>query len=159
MSSLGWFERVVRRAATAAPKVEEPGQLHPFDERNIHPEIAKVARGLFDNAHYPQATFEAFKYIDNEVQRISMIGDTGFALMMEAFNEKKAAIKLTNISNMSETDEQRGYRHVFAGGMAAIRNPRGHTVNPVDPIQMCLDHLSFASMLMRRLDDRLHPAP
>jgi hypothetical protein len=60
---------------------------------------------------------------------------------------------------MSETDEQRGYRHVFAGGMAAIRNPRGHAVNPVDPLQICLDHLSFASMLMRRLDDRLYPAP
>src|SRR5690349_3492605 len=104
------FERIVRRSpAPELPKAEEAPTFHPFDERNIHPAIAGVSRKLFDDGYYAHATFEAFKLIDNEVQQVSKVSDTGFSLMMEAFNEKKAAIKLTKMRNISEIDEQRGY--------------------------------------------------
>lgn len=159
MSRLDWFERIVRKAAIAAPKVEEPAQLHPFDERNIHPDIAAVARKLFDNAHYPQATFEACKYVDKAVEKLVGNGKSGFDLMMQALNETNPTIKLTNLSNVSEVDEQKGYRHMFAGAMAAIRNPRGHEYGMSDPPSLCLDHLSVASVLLRRLEARLHPPP
>jgi hypothetical protein len=63
------------------------------------------------------------------------------------------------MSNESERDEQSGFRFIFAGSMAAIRNPRGHEVNLPDTIDLCLDHLSFASVLLRRLDNRVFPLP
>lgn len=157
MSKLDRFERIARKAAAAAPKIEEPGQLHPFDERNIHPQIAKVARKLFDDAHYPQATFEACKLVDKAVSKISGIQKSGFDLMMQAFNEANPTIKLTDMSGVSEVDEQKGYRHIFAGSMSAIRNPRGHEYDMSDPISLCLDHLSVVSVLLRRLENRVAP--
>jgi uncharacterized protein (TIGR02391 family) len=157
MSNLARFERIAWKAAAAAPQIEEPGPIHPFDERNIHPAVANVARKLFDNAHYPQATFEACKLIDKEVSKIGGVQKTGFDLMMQTFNENGPTIKLTDLSGMSEIDEQRGYRHMFAGTMSAIRNPRGHEYGLSDPVALCLDHLSVVSVLLRRLEARVAP--
>ena len=51
-----------------------------------------------------------------------------------------------------KTSIQDGYRFVFAGGVKAIRNPRGHEHSVVDDPDICLDHLSFVSLLLRRLE-------
>jgi|688.fasta_scaffold240020_3 uncharacterized protein (TIGR02391 family) len=155
---LSSFESIVRLAGQlGSPRPESLQtnaelQSHPFDERNIHSKISSVSKKLFDDGHFAQSTFEAFKFLDNEVKRVSGLEDTGFKLMMAAFSEERPPIKLTKLSTESEKDEQKGYRHIFAGAMSSIRNPRGHE-NLVDPIDLCLDHLSFASFLLRRLEN------
>jgi uncharacterized protein (TIGR02391 family) len=153
-SPLAAFERIARAAGELAYGAEEEGeQSHPFDERNIHPDLGKVSLKLFNDGHYSQATFEAFKYLDNQVKRLSGINENGQKLMMAAFTETNPKIRLTPLSTQSEIDEQLGYRFIFAGSMSAIRNPRGHDII-ADPIDRCLDHLSFASVLLRRLEER-----
>jgi uncharacterized protein (TIGR02391 family) len=155
--SFSLFERIARAAQNIGqPGVVDNRNVHPFDERNIHPDIAGVSLKLFDNGHYSQATFEAFKFLDNQVKAISGIEDTGFSLMMNAFNETGPKIKLTDLKTMSDKDEQKGFRYVFAGTMSGVRNPRGHD-NRVDSIDLCLDHLSVASVLLRTLDARKTP--
>jgi uncharacterized protein (TIGR02391 family) len=159
MSVLDAFEAVVRRAKNVGVKAAaEAPTIHPFDERNVHPEIAAVALKLFDNGHYSQATFEAFKYVDIVVKGLSGVNDTGFKLMMAAFDENKPKIQLTDMVTASDKDEQLGFRHMLAGSMSAIRNPRGHDIS-TDPIDRCLDHLSVASVLLRRIEDRKLPVP
>lgn len=151
---LAAFERIARAASELSYGAEEEGNAsHPFDERNIHPELSKVSLKLFNNGHYSQATFEAFKYLDNQVKKLSGINESGQKLMMAAFTDTNPKIRLTPLSTQSEIDEQLGYRFIFAGSMSAIRNPRGHDIT-TDPIDRCLDHLSFASVLLRRLEDR-----
>lgn len=153
-SSLAGFERIARVANELSYGAEEEReQSHPFDERNIHPELSRVALKLFNNGHYSQATFEAFKFLDNKVKKLSGINESGVKLMMSAFAEANPKIRLTPLSTQSEIDEQSGYKFIFAGSMSAIRNPRGHDLT-TDPIDRCLDHLSFASVLLRRLEDR-----
>jgi hypothetical protein len=41
---------------------------------------------------------------------------------------------------------------MFTGGMKGIRNPRAHEPSIVDDPDICLDHLSFVSLLLRRLE-------
>jgi len=77
--------------------------------------------------------------------------------MMTAFNEKRPLIRLTNLSTTSEMNKQEGFKFIYAGSVAAIRNPRGHEVGNFDSLDNCLDYLSLASILMRTLDDRIHP--
>jgi uncharacterized protein (TIGR02391 family) len=155
--ALGFFERIVRGAKSVGrPAAIEGRGVHPFDERNIHSDITSVSVKLFDDGHYAQATFEAFKLIENRVQTISGLEDTGFSLMMSAFNESGPKIRLTDLVSMSDKDEQKGFRHMFAGSTAGIRNPRGHD-NRTDPIDLCLDHLSVASVLLRALEGRKEP--
>jgi len=87
---------------------------------------------------------------------MSGIKDTGYKLMMLAFNEANPKIRLNGLLTASDKDEQMGFRFIFAGSMSAIRNPRGHDLR-VDPIDLCLDHLSFASVLLRTLESRKSP--
>jgi uncharacterized protein (TIGR02391 family) len=151
------FERITRAAKNVGElKTSEGSSIHPFDERNIHPDITEVSLKLFNDGHYAQSTFEALKYIDNRVKAVSGIEDTGFSLMMNALNEAKPAVKLTDLESMSDKDEQKGFRYIFAGIMSAIRNPRGHDIR-IDTIDLCLDHLSVASVLLRTFDGRKSP--
>lgn len=151
------FERIARTAGNfgSTPQSSVP-TAHPFDERNIHSAITKVSKAFFDDGHYSQATFEAFKFLDTHVKKISGVSDSGHGLMMNAFGEKNTKIKLTEMLTQSELDEQSGYKFIFAGSMSAIRNPRGHEIIH-DTIDQCLDHLSMASTLLRRLQDRMSP--
>jgi uncharacterized protein (TIGR02391 family) len=126
--ALSFFERFARKAknyGTLDPS--ETQDVHPFDERNIHPDIAGVSQRLFDDGHYSHATFEAFKLIDNLVQSLTGIPETGHKLMMNAFNEVGPKIQLNDLQTLSDKDEQFGFRFVFAGSMSAIRNSRGTT--------------------------------
>lgn len=148
------FERIARKAHGVA-YVDEPGSVldHPFESRNIHPCLPATVRQLFDDSYYSQAAFEAFKYVDKEVARLASSQDMGGKLMMSAFNENRPPIQLNALSNVSEKDEQMGYKHLFAGSIWAVRNPRGHEYAVHDSIDECLDHLSLASLLLRKLEN------
>ena len=129
VSDLSRFEKITRRVIRFSNVTDDfKENLHPFVERNVHPDIDQIARQLFDDGHYSQATFEAYKFLDEKVRHLSKSNNSGFALMMEAFNENHPKIELTNLSNTSEIDEQKGYKFIFAGAILAIRNPRGHEV-------------------------------
>lgn len=151
---LSSFEGIVRRAHafTEAGSVSNTSE-HPFDERNIHSDLPSEVRRLFDNGHYAQATFEALKYLDEEVQRISGDTDFGKSLMMRVFGGTPPKLPLNPGMTSTEQSEQEGFKFIFAGTMAGIRNPRGHKSGMVDDPDTCLDHLSLASMLLRKLEE------
>jgi uncharacterized protein (TIGR02391 family) len=107
---------------------------------------------MFDDGHYSQTTFEAFKYLDKEVARISKNSQTGYKLMMAAFSDQSPGIVLSNLETVSGKDEQKGYQFIFTGSVMAIRNPRGHEYKIRDSIDECLDHLSLVSLLLRRIE-------
>jgi len=148
------FESIVRIAHGFSDReAVDPSSLHAFEQREIYAKFPPKVRKLFDDGHYTQATFEAFKFIDKFVQKHSKMGESGYKLMMAAFDKAKPNwIKLTPAFSASEIDEQEGFRFMFAGAMTGIRNPRGHEFTIHDDIDTCLDHLGFASMLMRRLE-------
>jgi uncharacterized protein (TIGR02391 family) len=138
-------------ASTGAPIVEIQAPPHPFDSRNIHPDLPPKVRQLFDDGHYPEATSHAFKFLEKKVQKHSGItSKSGEPLMMEAFDGN--TIKLNALITISEKDEQAGYRFIFAGGTRGIRNPRAHEPSILDDPDICLDHLSLVSLLLRRLE-------
>ena len=150
------FQKITRKAhkfIEPVSQTEDIDKLHPFEERNVHPEIDNITRKLFDDGHYSQATFEAFKFLDKEVQKISEVNKSGYNLMMKAFNVDSPKIKLTDLSNISEKDEQKGYMFLFSGAVLAIRNPRGHEFDIHETPDQCLDYISLASLLLRCLDE------
>lgn len=158
--SLARFERVVRSIGVevigSPPNsaiTAEQQQPHPFEARNVHPDLPAKVRKLFDDGHWEQSVFEAFKFIETEVKRISGLrGKTGYALMMEAFNENGPKVQLNELATESAIDEQKGFKFIFAGAATGIRNPRGHEVDIGDTPDEALDYLALASLLLRRLD-------
>lgn len=148
------FERIARRAHAFTEAGSENGSAsHPFEERNIHSDLPSEVRRLFDNGHYAQATFEALKYLDEEVQRISGDSDFGKSLMMRMFGGTPPKLSLNPGMTLSEQSEQDGFKFMFAGAMAGIRNLRGHKSGVVDDTDTCLDHLGLTSMLLRKLEE------
>ncbi len=108
------FEEIVRKASNyTEAKLEPAGGMHPFEERNIHPKLPSIVRNLFDNGYYAQATFEAYKFLDKEVQKLSLSSESGFKLAMQAFAVDAPLIKLTNLLSKSEKNEQKGYQFIF----------------------------------------------
>jgi len=147
------FEQIARRAYGFTDRdSREPRSEHPFEVRNVHEKLPPVVRELFDNGHYSQATFEAFKFVDKLVQHISRVSETGQKLMFQVFCAESPMLALTSNATATEKDEQKGFGFLFAGGILAIRNPRGHEIDIPDSPDICLDHLAFASMLLRRLE-------
>lgn len=147
------FERLTRIASSLTYAEEAPVlPQHPFDVRNINSALPTDVRKLFDNGHYAQATFEAYKFLDKEIARLAGSGESGVKLMMSVLSEANPVVKLTKCSNTSEKDEQKGYQFLFAGSTMAIRNPRGHEYAVHDSPDDCLDHLSLASMLLWKLE-------
>jgi uncharacterized protein (TIGR02391 family) len=157
-TGLDWFEKAVRTSSVVANAVKATGEspqgtvLHPFELRNVHPNFPKKVRELFDDGHCAEATFAAFKYVDKVVQKHSGKKESGQKLMMAVFNKDNPVIRLNPLTNQSEEDEQEGYRFMFAGAVMGIRNPGGHEVELSDDPDVCLDHLAFASLLIRRLE-------
>src|SRR5438034_5842228 len=157
-NSLERFE-AIGRALARLPKNEPATQpvaatppLHPFDSRNIHPDLPAKVRELFDDGHFPEATSLAFKYLDKKVQDHSGSSESGFKLMMVVFGGATPKLPVNSLVTTSERDEQEGFQFVFAGGMKGIRNPRAHDFSIVDDPDICLDHLSLVSLLLRRLE-------
>jgi uncharacterized protein (TIGR02391 family) len=152
--NLDGFEHLARSYPVAAVEADErPADLHPFEVRNIHPDLPAKVRRQYDDGYLADATFTAFKFIEQEVKRITGLrGLTGYKLMMAAFDEANAGVKLNGGQSDSDKDEQFGYRYMFAGAQSGIRNPRGHEVDIPDDPDTCLDHLSVASVLLRKLD-------
>lgn len=150
--AVGFTDATSRAELQAVDEAVTEQQLHPFDKRNVHPDLPAKVRTFFDNGHYAEATFEAFKYLDKVVQKFSGSTKSGEKLMMEVFSEATPVLKLTALTSQSEIDEQRGFKFLFSGGVVAIRNPRGHEVDQVDDVDTCLDHLAFVSLLIRRME-------
>lgn len=155
--ALVWLERVARAAANLTEAEPPRDPEHPFVSRNIHSALPEVVLRLFDNGHYSQSTFGACKYLDNVVKRLSGLDKSGKALMMEALKEVAPLVQLTPLADETDRNEQEGFKFLFAGSMIAIRNPRGHEHDIVDSIELCLDHLGFVSMLLRRLEEAGFP--
>lgn len=117
----------------------------------MHPEISRVSGALFEDGHTTEAVFQAFREVEARVQRLGKSTDSGQALMGTVFG-KSPVLDITSAAGKSADDERDGFRFLFMGSMAGVRNPRGHGSRVNDTAEEALEYLALASMLMRRLD-------
>lgn len=128
-------------------------------EKMLHPVIIKVSLMLFKNGHYAESAENAFVEINARVKKIYeyMVPDAtkvpdGVELMHTIFSLKKPIVKMADISTETGENIQRGYMDMFAGAIAALRNPKAHENIELD-MDECEKRLVFASMLMYKLDE------
>lgn len=141
---------------TITEQQKEPTYL--LDITKLHPRIVEVSKSLFETGHYSQAIFEAFKAVNNFVKEKSGLTPaeirrmTDKQLMAKVFDESNPIIKLNELQTDTEISEQEGFKFLFMGATAGIRNPKAHdSVVQRDPYKT-LEYLAFASLLMKRID-------
>ncbi len=122
-----------------------------FKFLNIHPEIEEVSKALFEDGHYAQAIFEAFKRVNNMVKEKADRQEDGRTLMLKVFSPNAPILKFNELLNQSERDEQEGFMYLFAGAITGIRNPKAHENIKQKDKQRAIEYLVFASFLCKRL--------
>lgn len=123
----------------------------------MHQKIQEVSGSLFASEHYAQAILQAFIAVNSEVKHVSGLNNQdGQPLMDAAFSVGNPKIQLNALSSQSEKDEQVGFMFLYKGAMQGIRNPKAHENVPNPDRARTLEYLAFASLLMRRIDDRVN---
>lgn len=115
---------------------------------NLHITIQQAAAQLFADGHYRQALLEAYIAVDTAVREKSHLTGSGTRLMETAFSPGNPVLKIGD-----SPDEQQGFLALFRGAMLAIRNPKAHSLKGTHDAQRALEWLSFASVLLRNLDE------
>ncbi len=130
-----------------APPGSDPLAL--FDGIVTDVRLATYTRTLFRDGHYARAVEEAFKYVNNLVKGRTGAQEDGWKLMMGAMDTANPELRLSRLRSISEIDEQEGYRHMLAGAMRGIRNPRAHENDLRDEPGVALELIAWANHLSR----------
>jgi uncharacterized protein (TIGR02391 family) len=144
---------------TAPVATEQPGavaqilnRMDLFDGVVTDPDLVAVTRPLFRDGYYARAVEEAFKFLDNAVRgRSGVTNKSGRDLMLHVFSVDQPVLRLSRLRSQSEKDEQEGYRFMFTGVMAGLRNPRAHEHALQDDQDAALEMLVTANHLVRTL--------
>ena len=79
----------------------------------------------------------------------------GKQLAEKAFSLNAPLVRLNNLQTQSEKDEQLGFMMLFSGAATGIRNPKAHDLTNQNDELKTLQYLSFASLLMTRLEEHV----
>lgn len=125
----------------------------PVDLPGLHPLVSAAAGSKYAAGHLGAAVFAAFRAVDNRVKRLTGLDKTGQGLMAVAFKSDTPLLDVTTdgVSDQTRSDERDGYRFLFMGAIAALRNFHGHEEHETTP-EVAMEQLAVASLLMRRLD-------
>lgn len=116
---------------------------------HLHPIIQQSAGALYNDGHYRQAILDSYIALVDAVKIKSGKHDLdGTSLMQTVFSMKNPVLKVS-----SNPDEQLGFMWLFSGAVMGIRNPKAHSLIEQNDPQRALEWLSFASVLLRVLDD------
>ncbi|MGV9001328.1 MAG: TIGR02391 family protein [Candidatus Saccharimonadaceae bacterium] len=121
----------------------------------LHPVIVGVAKSRFDSGHYSDAVEASYKEINSRIkeevrQRTGKTLD-GASLMTTAFSPDKPIIILENLESEDGRNVQQGYMMMLAGAMIAIRNPKAHSNDTIEPDE-AMPLIQIASHLFGKYD-------
>lgn len=139
-------------------ELEDAGQgvstkpLKAYEGLDLHPQIEKAVGSLFKSGHYANAIEDAVKALNSIVRLNSGVDDKdGTSLMEFVFNPKNPVLKVNQLSDQSDRDEQKGMMMMFSGAVAGLRNPRAHKLIEDDP-EKSLEFIAFVSLLAKISD-------
>ena len=125
----------------------------------LHPDIQKVSEKLYRDGSYAEAACNAFIEINSRLKGIyrrkypdSENVPDGQALMNKIFADKDPVLEAGDLSTQMGKDIQMGTRFMFAGAMAALRNPKAHENIRLEQ-EDSMRRLIYASMLMYKIDE------
>jgi uncharacterized protein (TIGR02391 family) len=121
----------------------------PIELSNLHPIVQRAAGELFMNGHYRQAILDTYIALVESIKvKSGKHNLDNTPLMQNVFSVNNPVISVSN-----DPDEQLGFMWLFSGAVMGIRNPKAHRLIDQNDPQRTLEWLSFASVLLRVLDD------
>lgn len=126
--------------------------IKAYEGLELHPVIARACSNLYKDGHYSNAVEDAVKALNALVRLNSGVDDKdGSSLMESVFSPKNPILKINNLIDQSDIDEQRGFMNLFSGAVSGLRNPRAHKLIK-DDAEMALEFIAFISLLAKFAD-------
>lgn len=126
--------------------------IKAYEGLELHPVIAKASSNLYKDGHYANAVEDSVKALNNLVRLSSGVEDKdGTQLMEYVFSPKNPVLKINELKDQSDLDEQKGFMSLFSGAVSGLRNPRAHKIIKDDP-EMALEFIAFISLLAKFVD-------
>jgi uncharacterized protein (TIGR02391 family) len=147
-AAIGWLkEKLADAEEDATGKT-----LRAYEGLDLHPEIARAASDLYRDGHYANAVEASVKALNGLVRLRSELELDGMSLMEKAFSPNNPILKVNDLSDQSDRDEQKGFMMMFSGAVSGLRNPRAHGFIHDDP-ERALEFIAFVSLLAKLLDE------
>lgn len=96
-------------------------------ERKVHNEVLKYCTQELLQENYFHSVFECCKGLAERVREFSGLGTDGSQLFDEVFSTKKPLLKINELSNPSEINQQNGFKEMLNGITHYVRNVTAHT--------------------------------
>lgn len=146
-------------------KIEEE---HSLDERNTaeklfddvinHPLIKQASENHFKNEEYRTAVLDAMIRLEEMIKEKAKFPKdnrghelSGVSLMHKVFDPDKPILSWCEGKRQIERDELEGYKHIFAGAIQGIRDPKAHAIIEIKPMH-ALKLLTLATLLAEIVD-------
>jgi len=140
---------------------ELPIQL--FDKMQFHPKVVEASRSCFVAGNYREAILNAFIRLIDYIKERTGLDLDGDDLMNKVFSfnydkdlrkiTKYPIIRINELKNSNDRNEQQGFMFLCKGAAGGIRNPKAHKlITQSNPLHT-LEYLAFASLLMRTVEE------
>jgi uncharacterized protein (TIGR02391 family) len=148
-SNQDFFNDLQFRLGQIVPK---PENSFKFTIDSLHPQIIQRCKQLFDAGKYDEAIFNAMKTVEEEIRSraVAEPTDLGVGLVSKVMNPHQPKLVFSSVNA-----EQEAVHFMYRGAIGSFKNPLSHRfLDTSDPIKT-FEILSFASLLMRMLDDAI----
>jgi len=145
------------------PKSPAEIAIQLFNGMKLHPDVVTASKSLFVTGNYREAILNAFIRLIDYVKEITGLDLDGDDLMNKVFSfnydkdlrrvTKYPIIRITELKNSNDRNEQQGFMFLCKGAAGGIRNPKAHKLIPQSNPLHTLEYLAFASLLMRRIEE------
>jgi uncharacterized protein (TIGR02391 family) len=124
--------------------------LRSFPKQLLHPSIAAEVSGALHRGDFSSAVRDAFTMVEISVREAGGFthDDLGVDLMRKAFSANNGPLADMSLPE----NERKGFEHLFAGAIAAMKNPHSHRKVTIEDMRVALDQVLLASHLLRIID-------
>lgn len=148
----GWMvlSRDGEAAIRSADGFDRIRALQSFPKALLHPSIADDALAALQRGDLAAAVRDAFTMVEISVREAGgfTADDIGVDLMRRAFNAERGPLTDQSLPE----SERKGFEHLFAGAIAAFKNPHSHRRVTIEDQRVAQDQVLFASQLLRIVD-------
>ncbi len=145
------------------PKDTAELPVNLFDKMQFHPKVVGASKDCFIAGNYREAILNAFICLIDCVKERTGLDLDGDDLMNQVFSfnydkeqrriTKYPIIRLNELKNKSDLDEQQGFMFLCKGAVGGIRNPKAHKIIPQSNPLHTLEFLAFASLLIKKVEE------
>ncbi len=126
-------------------------------EHLLHPAVEKYAYEQYRHGQYRDAVLNSVIAVFDLIRSRSGSQADGDALVGEVFSLDRPRLVFSELESESGKNDQKGFMQILRGAYQGIRNPKAHTLAHDLEQTKAAQHLVFASLLARRVEECKQP--